>query len=157
MPIVKVYGDTNWMPGLFMFLNQTPPEQDHAEFRVTEQLLHILPRMVAETISQIDEVSLKSGEVLVLPHVMHPWTHNGLNFWFDVQCGDGGLADEPEEIRRERRRAIRAELNRRLVGFFRARSREHPYKFPTFDLEIRPLSGTGYSVDALGEVAHQRG
>jgi hypothetical protein len=143
MPIMNVHGQSNWLPtneqleseGLIL----TP------EFQLVHNLLTQLPEWAAKCINEYDEhQAVKPEQVMVVPHVFHAWGQNLPGIWLDLQPDD---VDDTAQNREARRWSISAKLKERVKTFLRDNS---AVKAPSLDIECRPLSGSGISLDNAG-------
>ncbi len=151
MPLVFVLGKSDWLPAAeladsFNFFTKQ-------EFETTRRIIEELPGIVARVMTQVDRKEYKPEEIEVLPGHIHPWAQNAPDLIFDLQPGQGAL---PNHIKfQQRRRAdIRDGFWNELRMFLGEFLNEHNFtEVPSYDIEVRPLNGSGYSVDLMGDIA----
>ncbi|MES2630948.1 MAG: hypothetical protein V4611_03245 [Patescibacteria group bacterium] len=145
MPVVNVLATPLWLPSID-FNGRIDGEtwngssETRRQYDAMKELLSSsIVQLVANTINEVDDVQLGDQEVMVIPQQFHPWALNTPDIWFDIQPGARLLMSDRDQ--RERRRKIIEFVSAGLVEFFFSKSLN-----PRFDVECRPLSGTGYSI-----------
>ena len=154
MPTVIVRIDRKWLPDFSKRLEQSGLTSTH---RFTKALLQRLDWMVADVVNKVDGSDLQSGQVVIYPYPNHPWASHASTFCFDVQPGNGRATNDYDKARR--RAAIADALGKKLAAFFNEELDDYvaipEVRFPTFDIEVRPLSSTGHNYHLSDEGSYE--
>lgn len=144
MPVVKLHATSLWLP---VDGGARSPEHE-----LTRALIPALAQAVIDVVNKFDGSSMTTDEVVIDLHIIHRWAYNTPDMWFDIQPGDAENATEEE---RKIRRYTIAELV--CTALEKEFFSKHEGFRPSYDIECRPLDGSGMSVDKRGIVTQQWG
>jgi len=143
MPVLNALATSAWLPDNEQ-LRQAEYRMD-ARHHLMFNLLGELPEFAAASVNEVDEyLAVKPEQVIVVPHVFHAWGKNLPSVWLDFQPDEVGSDARAREIRRWH---IMANLKDRVTKWLKS---NNAVNAPELDVECRPLSGSGMTVDSFG-------
>ncbi|MBL8159981.1 hypothetical protein JNJ66_06000 [Candidatus Saccharibacteria bacterium] len=143
MPVVSVKASYEWLvsPGC---------GASSREQALLRDILAQLPGIVINAVNGVDGSAMDENEVIILADHYHPLSKNVPDVWLDIQPELLAGGPLPEDVRRTR---IAEAVHRALRELLERRSD----KRPSYDIEVRPLSGSGLSVGRQGHITQRWG
>lgn len=145
MPIVVLHTKSQWSPyGAHDPALQRPWSD---EWELTYGLVSRLRGYAAEAVNVVDNTHFHEEDVALQVKQFGPWDQNVYDMWIDLQPGG-----DPED---EKRRWNIARNLQTQVNLFLAR---YPLDLrPGYDVECRPINGSGMSIDQDGSFIQRWG
>lgn len=145
MPVIRLFAKPEWLPVTGPAIHIPSGYQ----FQLTYGLVNDLPEIVINAVNEVDSSTLTPGQGVVFPGHIHPWAVNAVDMWIDVQPDD---IDGTYEERQARRFKIASLIREGVEEYFGQREVR-----PSFDVECRPMDGSGMSISASGVAVMQWG
>ena len=136
MPVVHVVIRPDWLPTNEQIASKCIGRNHR--FNATQRLLDNLRALVASSITVVDGAEITAKQVVLHVSAGSRWSQNVPPWWIDVQPGElNGTPRQQEDRRTLIYQTLRDKIIPLVVGL---RDR------PDFDIEVRPINGSGGSV-----------
>ena len=149
MPEISLYCSGLWLPTAEAADRPDCFDRLTSQQKITWQLILVLCGFAVEAINEYDGSAIELGEAFVMPKLTHPWAVNAEDWFVLIMPGEIKASFEGRE---RRRYAISDKVRRDIMGFL-----THKSPRPRFDVDCRPISGSGMTVDDRGRVEHTWG
>lgn len=138
MPVVRIKGTEEWLPS-----DGKVHSKQHKDIK---SLIEQLRGLVVEAVNWVDESSLTVRECIVHVTTAHPWDQNASDVCIDVEPGE---VSGDERLRAARRLQISMRLAERISFIVAGWPKQ-----PSFEVDCRPLTGSGVAYDEVGVLVH---